>query len=179
VGRGLPARSGRLSSGPLGARRRLGCSMHRSDSIDEIPGLIQNIYGIVSRLEELFPGRRFTPDGHLVGTIGEVLAAHRYDLQLFVASAQGHDARSRDGKLVQVKATQGNAVALRSEPAHLIVLTILRDGSPEEVYNGPGSPAWMASGRMQKNGQRPVSLSTLRKLMASVAPDARLPSLVA
>jgi len=44
-------------------------------SILEIPSLFQELYSIVDRLEELFPGRRFTPDGHLVGSIGEVLAA--------------------------------------------------------------------------------------------------------
>ncbi len=44
-------------------------------SILEIPSLVQELYSIVDRLEELFPGRRFTPDGHLVGSIGEVLAA--------------------------------------------------------------------------------------------------------
>ena len=44
-------------------------------SVLEIPSLVQDLYSIVDRLEELFPGRRFTPDGHLVGSIGEVLAA--------------------------------------------------------------------------------------------------------
>ncbi len=44
-------------------------------SILEIPSIVQEPYSIVDRLEELFPGRRFTTDGHLVGSIGEVLAA--------------------------------------------------------------------------------------------------------
>ena len=44
-------------------------------SIHAIPSLVQELYSIVDRLDELFPGRRFTPDGHLVGSIGEVLAA--------------------------------------------------------------------------------------------------------
>ena len=43
--------------------------------LDEVPRLIGRLYDIVDRLEELFPGRKFTPDGHLVGSIGEVIAA--------------------------------------------------------------------------------------------------------
>jgi hypothetical protein len=45
-------------------------------SVQEIPKLIKELYGIVDSLEALFPGRHFTPDGHLVGSIGEVLAAY-------------------------------------------------------------------------------------------------------
>jgi len=65
---------------------------------DEVPGLVRALYAITRRLEDLFPGRHFTPDGHLVGSIGEVLAAHRYDLRLLVAGHPHHDAsRKRTG----------------------------------------------------------------------------------
>ncbi|MGQ0721719.1 MAG: DUF6998 domain-containing protein, partial [Candidatus Eiseniibacteriota bacterium] len=50
--------------------------------IDAIPVLVRRLYGIVRDLEAAFPGRKFTLDGHLVGSIGEVLAAHRYGLEL-------------------------------------------------------------------------------------------------
>ena len=50
--------------------------------VDGIPNLIRRLYAIVADLETAFPGRKFTPDGPLVGSIGEVLAAHRYGLEL-------------------------------------------------------------------------------------------------
>ena len=62
--------------------------------VEKVPGLVGELYALVAQLEALFPGRRFTPDGHLVGSIGEVIAAHRYGLDLLPHSAQGHDARS-------------------------------------------------------------------------------------
>jgi hypothetical protein len=34
------------------------------------------VNGAVSDLEKEFEGRKFTPDGHLVGSIGEVVAAY-------------------------------------------------------------------------------------------------------
>ena len=52
----------------------------------------------------------------------------------------------------------------KSEPDYLIVIRLLPDGSFEEYYNGKGSAAWNAAGAMQKNGQRSISLSKLRRL---------------
>ena len=143
--------------------------------IDHVPSIVQRLYALVGELESHFPGRKFTPDGHLVGSLGEVLAAYHYDLELLAASTEKHDACSRDGRFVQVKATQARSVALRSEPHHLLVLSLLRDGTVDEVYNGPGALAWSRIGPPQRNGQFPLSLSTLRKLMAQVPQDARLP----
>ena len=77
--------------------------------------------------------------------------------------------------MVQVKATQGKSVALRSEPEHLLVLSLLRDGTVDEVFNGPGGLAWGRIGVPQKNSQFPLALGTLRKLMTSVPAEARLP----
>ena len=142
----------------------------------EVPSLIKDLYAIVSRLEQLFPGRHFTPDGHLVGSIGEVIAAHRYDLTLLTASHQHHDAKcNRTERLIEVKATQGSKVSLRSEPKHLIVLKIEADGSAIEIYNGPGELPWKQAGKIQSNGQRPISLSKLRSLMANLTPKEMAP----
>ncbi len=39
-----------------------------------MPALIRQLYRVVAQLEAEF-GRKFTPDGHLVGSIGEVIGA--------------------------------------------------------------------------------------------------------
>lgn len=139
---------------------------------------LAKLFEAVRELEAAHPGRRFTPDGHLVGSIGEVEAEERYGLALHPASHKTHDGRAPDGREVQIKATFGTSgIAMRSEPEQLVVLRLQTDGSPaEEVYNGPGSLAWNACGRMQENGQRPISLSRLRVLMADVSVTDRVPS---
>jgi hypothetical protein len=144
-------------------------------STDAIPSLVARLYAIVDELERLFPGRHFTPDGHLVGSLGEVWAAYLYGLHLAPASTRGYDGTCPDGRCVQVKATQTNGIALSSEPQWLIVLKLARNGTPTEVFNGPGGPVWKACGKMGKNGQRQVALSTLRRLMASIPENSRIP----
>lgn len=145
-------------------------------AVHEAAVLIRQIYKIVDQLEALFPGRHFTPDGHMVGSIGEVLAAARYGLELLPASAPLHDARATDGKHVQVKATQSNRIAFRGAegPEHLIVLSLNPDGTATEEYNGPGDAPWASAGALQGNGQRPLSLSRLRTLMAGTDPTQRI-----
>ncbi|MGY8870740.1 MAG: DUF6998 domain-containing protein [Pseudomonadales bacterium] len=146
--------------------------------IEQVPIKIRQIYAIVSELETMF-GRHFTPDGHMVGSIGEVLAAFYYDLELYTASAATHDAISKSGTEVQIKATQSTNIGIRSEPQHIIVLALHKNGSNTEIYNGPGSLVWKNAGKPQKNGQRSITVSKLKKLMGHVSENERLPRIYA
>ncbi len=143
-------------------------------SIETVPHWVREIYAIVAKLETAFPGRQFTPDGHLVGSLGEVLASYYYDLDLLPASAVAHDATAGDGRHVQIKATQIDRVALRADCAWLLVLKLDARGGFDEIHNGPGQPVWAAAGKMQSNGQRSVSLSKLRALNSTVADRDRI-----
>ena len=129
---------------------------------------------MVAELEQLFHGRRFTLDGHLVGSIGGVLAADLYGLILLPTGEAKHDARAPDGTLVQIKTTQTRTVGMRNRPDHLLVVQIDDGGAITEVYNGPGRLAWMAAGKRQANGQRAIGVAKLRSLMAGVPHQARL-----
>lgn len=141
---------------------------------DSVAAKIKALYEISHDLEELFPGRHYTPDGHMIGSIGEALAASYYNLELFPASEKTHDAKAPDGRLVQIKATQINRVALSSEPKWLLVLKIHKDGTFSEEYNGPGKLAWEHCGKLQKNGQRPISLAKLQELQTAIPQSDRL-----
>ena len=134
-----------------------------------------SLYAISQELEQLFPGRHYTPDGHRVGSIGEALAAGCYRLELFTAGAETPDAKAPDGRLVQIKVTQMKRVSLSSKPKWLLVLKIHPDGTFTGEYNGPGALVWDRCGKMQKNGQRPISRAALRKLREKVPVDNRLP----
>ncbi|WP_220792976.1 DUF6998 domain-containing protein [Nocardioides stalactiti] len=144
--------------------------------------LVEQLHAIVTELEAMHPGRKFPLDGHLVGSIGEAAAEAMFDLELVTASSTGHDAIARDGRRVEIKATYGTrGVAIRptshGAAAALIVLRLSRQPGVqhEVVYNGPLEIAFGAKGRVQSNGQAPMSLSRLRELNAGVAPEDRVP----
>ncbi len=138
-----------------------------------MPALIRDLYRVVARLEKAY-GRKFTPDGHLVGSIGEVIGAAHFGLTLTKHSTPGCDAISRCGKSVEIKATQGTAVAFRCKPDHLVVLRLGPRGGHKVIYNGPGKEVWDACGPPGSNGQRRIGIARLKALMTAVPKNSRL-----
>jgi hypothetical protein len=114
----------------------------------------------------LYPGRKFTPDGHLVGSIGEVVAAEALGLTLYPMSRAGHDAYDADGD-VEIKMTAGKMVAMYATSERLVVLRVVSPEEAEIAYDGPGQPAWEKTGKSGKNGRRVVSLARLRAMAAN------------
>ncbi|HAX91708.1 MAG TPA: hypothetical protein DCY07_05820 [Rhodospirillaceae bacterium] len=141
----------------------------------QVQNLIAKLYTVVDELEHIFPKRKFTPDGHLVGSIGEVIAAYMYDLDLLPPSAEGHDAKTKDGKLVQIKFTGGQSrFALSSEPDYLIALQLVDRKHIKEIYSGLGNIVWKSSNKLQKNGQRPITISKLAKIAQNISDENRI-----
>ncbi len=131
----------------------------------KLPEPVAAIYKAVAELEAAYPGRKFTPDGHLVGSIGEVIAAEALGLELYRPSHPGHDAFDENGD-VQIKMTGGKSIGMYATCNRLVVLKVVSAEEAEIVYDGPGGPAWDAAGPMARNGQRVVSLAKLRNLAA-------------
>jgi hypothetical protein len=131
-----------------------------------LPEPVARIYQAVEELSALYPGRPFTPDGHLVGSIGEVVAAEALNLTLYPPSKACHDAFDEDGD-VQIKMTAGKAISMYATCKRLVVLRVVTPYEAEIAYDGPGALAWENAGPMAKNGQRRVSLKRLRDLASS------------
>ena len=147
---------------------------------DKFRTLVKQLYATVNELETMFPGRHFTPDGHMVGSLGECIVADAYNLELKTASNKGYDAVTETGLEVEIKATQSKSVAFRSQPQHTIIIKILRDGTFEEIYNGPGALVWdqFTGKRLPSNGQFQISLNKLRQLNQTVAQSDRVPKAI-
>lgn len=128
----------------------------------KLPSAVASIHKAVEALESQYPERMFTPDGHLVGSIGEVIAAEAFNLRLYPMSQAGHDAFDSNGP-VQIKLTSGNRVALYDCCDRLIAMRMVSPVEAEVVYDGEGASVWNNAGKLQKNGQRTISLSKPRK----------------
>ena len=153
--------------------------------MDTIKDSLTELFGIVNRLEKDFGkhNRKFTIDGHLIGSIGEVLVAEAYDLELEKNSTPVYDARTKTEprKTVQIKATQIDRVSFSSKrendtvPDYVIVIKISHSGDWEPIYNAPGKLVYDNLGKAQKNGQSQISLAKLRRLMLGVTKENQLP----
>jgi hypothetical protein len=130
----------------------------------KLPKAVAKIYEAVAELTAEYPDRPFTPDGHLIGSIGEVVAREVFGFELYPPSHEGHDARCETRKDVEVKITAGSVVAFRHDCNHLIALKVVSPHEAEIIYDGPGAPAMLLAGKQGSNGQRRVSISRLREL---------------
>jgi hypothetical protein len=128
-----------------------------------LPSEVADIYRAVEALSARYPGRPFTPDGHMIGSIGEVVAAEAFGLKLYGPSQAVHDVYDASGD-VQIKITSGNHVSMYSCCKRLLVLRVVSPEEAEVVYDGPGEPAWAQAGPMQKNGQRKIGLAKLERI---------------
>lgn len=152
--------------------------------LERFPEIIKEIYQLSSELEKMFEGRHFTPDGHMMGSIGEVLAAYYYGLQLCPASTKGHDA-IKNGKEIEIKATQSTSVGFRfssdvAPPEFVLVLKINKDGHFSEIYNGKGASIWeqLRHKKVPSNGQVRIGLKKLKELNVLVANHDRIQRII-
>lgn len=139
---------------------------------------IRKIYEVVAELSALFPGRRFTPDGHMVGSLGEAIAAIDYGVELF--PNVGHPAVDGriNGREVQVKTTQGKEVAVKKpRPGDLLlVLKLNQDGTWEHIYDGDSERVWNELNTQKETFMREkvISFIRLKRLQTEVQEKDRI-----
>jgi len=106
----------------------------------KIEEALNGLFTAVSMLQEAYPSKPFTPDGRLVGDIGEVVASLAYRLTLNEGLTKHHDAVTEDGRNVQIKTTFGTSLTfpVHHVPDYYLGIRMNRDGTFEEIYNGPG-----------------------------------------
>ena len=140
---------------------------------------IRAIYKAVESLNNRYPGRRFTPDGVLVGTLGEVLAEEKYDFKLLPPKTKAFDATDRKGRPAQIRCNQGDTTPIKkgATKGMLLALKLLSDGTIQEIFNGPTSIAHRLTVGRKADSAGFVALShnKLRKLMESVPRNERIP----
>ncbi len=151
---------------------------YTQEEIEKAYKKIIELLNIVGQLEETFEGRVFTLDGHLIGSIGEVMAAYYYGIDLYPPSTPIHDGVSPNGQKIQIKITQRDRIVLHEEPDYLIVLHMDKiTGEITEIYNGKGKLPWETSYLYKKRNTHYMTLSKLVKLDKNVNDIDRIPQL--
>jgi hypothetical protein len=140
---------------------------------DELVRLIFRACAELSRRS----GRSVSPDGHLVGSLGEIYAARALGLRLETASNAGFDAVDGQGHRVEIKTTTRSSISLSASGTlaeRLIVVQLNAEtGAAQIVYDGDAAVAWDIAGKPQKNGQRSLSLSKLRSVASQAVSETK------
>jgi hypothetical protein len=143
-----------------------------------IPKAVEQLLAIVEELRDEFPKKRFTLDGRLVGDIGEALAEQLYALTVFDRLEKHHDAKTDDGRLVQVKATMQGTLTFPADhiPDYYLGLSIDASGTATEVFNGPGKLVYevVRNRKRPKNNLHSLSVRALRELDKRVREEDRI-----
>ncbi len=144
--------------------------------MNEIKNALFLIFKGIELLQKKYPNRKFTIDGRLVGDIGEILAAENYDIELDLKSQPKHDGTLYDGKRVQIKATFKNTLTIKEIPEYYLGLKINKDGTFEEIYNGPGKMIEEKFSNRSALGKKLINLpnSVLMKLSAEIEEKDRI-----
>ena len=144
-----------------------------------IPVAIEELLDIVKRLRASYPKKRFTLDGRLVGDLGEVLVAEKYDLTLHEGLRKHHDAKASDERQVQIKATMQNALTFPADhvPDYYLGIKVHEDGTFDEIFNGPGSVVALVvrNRKPTKTNLHSISINALEILNKTVEAKDRIP----
>ncbi len=153
----------------ISVRTLLKVPKRQPSRFEEVPALIGDLLKTTQRLNVLVTGRPFTPDGYLVGSIGEVVAEYIYDLKLRKASTPQIDADTHDGRSVQIELTGANGRSFgirwssqrKVKHADVLIALKLNETGFMEIYNGQ-FPVDLLEGRPDtSNGQLSVPISKL------------------
>ena len=147
--------------------------LYSKEKMEIIQNKVQKMIEIVSELEAEFPGRHFTLDGHLIGSIGEVMAAFYYGISLYKSSKEKHDGIVNNRE-VQIKITQQDNILISDEPDYLIVLYLTSKGQVYEVYNGPGKDPWETASKKDSHNNRHMRVNKLMALDEMVSERDRI-----
>ena len=144
--------------------------------VREFKNKIASIYEIANELGREFNIPRCTPDGHLLGTIGQIAAKIAFGLQVG-SDKKEHNCSWFDQNRfinIQVRCTGRGSAAIRTEPEYLIALGISETGKIYLLYNGPGKYVWERI-KHQKQSRKYASKKQLTEAQYEVSPTIQIP----
>ena len=138
--------------------------------LNDLKSAIRHLYVSVKKLNSAFPDKPFTPDGRMVGDIGEAIAAIKFGVTLDKTLRRHWDGYRIDssGKKydVQIKATQKDKTYLKRPPheGELLVFKIFENGDYKCYYNGKIMRVWKSLSRQKPNssGEKFINLSRFK-----------------
>lgn len=138
------------------------------DRIAAAQAILSSIFSSQRALRALAPEYRWAGLGNLLGDFGELLATDHYQLEKAPSGSGDYDAKTQDGRSVQIKTNfAANQIGFRGEADLLLVLGIHEDGSWEEIYFGAYRSVKEQARYSARDNKHMIAVSKLRGLNAS------------
>lgn len=142
------------------------------DQLDKLKSAIVDLYLAVKKMNAAFPDKPFTPDGRMVGDIGEAIGAIKYGVILDKKLRKHWDGYRidaiEDKREVQIKTTQKDETYLKKPPhdGDLLVFRISENGDWECCYDGEIMKVWnsLSKQNADSTGAKIIKLRKLKKL---------------
>jgi hypothetical protein len=139
--------------------------MDENNKVEAIKGIISSLFASQRALRALAPDYKWTGLGNLLGDFGEFIAVEKYGLTKATSGSDGYDAKTRDGKSVQVKTNHAaNQIGFRGQADLMLVLHVQANGDWEEVYFGPFAPVKAASRHSARDNKDMIAITKLKAM---------------
>src|SRR4029079_1867602 len=133
--------------------------------VEAVKGIVASLFASQRALRALAPEYKWTGLGNLLGDFGEFIAVQQYGLVKASSGSDGYDAKTADGRSVQVKTNHSaTQIGFRGAADLMLVLHVQPSGECEEVYFGPFAPVKTASRYSARDNKDMIAISKLRVL---------------
>ena len=139
--------------------------MNNNQKLEAISHILGTVFNAQKALRTLAPEFKWAGMGNLLGDYGELIAIEKYNLTKAIGSTDGYDAKTLDGKTVQVKANHSaNMIGFRGLADLMLVLHIDSSGNYDEVYFGSFDKVLKNSSRSERDNKNTITIAKLKKL---------------
>jgi hypothetical protein len=137
----------------------------KEDRILAAQAILASIFASQRALRALAPEYRWAGLGNLLGDFGELIATDHYGLTKAAPGSGDYDARTAEGKSVQIKANYAaDQIGFRGDAELLLVVGVKDDGSWEEIYYGPFAPVKTQARFSARDNKHMIPVKKLRAI---------------
>jgi hypothetical protein len=141
-----------------------------------VQSIVATIYSAQNALRALAPEYKWAGIGNLLGDYGEFVTTRHYHLTKGAPGSDGFDARTLDGKSVQVKTNHSaKQIGFRGTADLLLVVKVDDSGLWKELYYGEFAAVQKAARLSKRDNKWMISLTKLRALQQHAARPAGAP----
>ena len=142
-------------------------SMDEKEKVEGVQSMIGVLFSSLRALRIFAPEYNWKGLGNVLGDYGECVAIAHYDLDKASAGSEGHDATTKGGKTVAIKANYASSsIGFRGDPDLMLVIGVHDDGNWDEIYYGPFQVVKSNASFSKRDNKHTITVSKLKKLHA-------------